>query len=219
MLLWGGLRETTACFDLVTSVGSVCLKNPSVPHANIYGPEGAGFLSIKISDAKLWASLEMPKALGWHGLDQRSRDALLRLILHSCADPKEVLDELVVLASPMPRHDRSPPPWLKGVRARLKHEPDSATILQLASDYGVHPVYLARRFFACFGESPSVYRHRRMTARGLRSALIDGAPAAIAASEAGFADQSHMARTVRRQTGHSLTELKRILGMVSSVQE
>jgi AraC-like DNA-binding protein len=57
-----------------------------------------------------------------------------------------------------------------------------------------------------------------MTARALRSSLVDGAPAAMAASEAGFADQSHMARSVRRQTGHSMTELNRYFGMVSSVQ-
>jgi len=217
LLLWGGVRETTARRDAVTDVGSVCLKSPSLPHTNIYGPQGAGLLSIKITDAGLWTF--PPDARGWHALDQPSRDAVLGLILRPRSKPGEVLHELVALAAPLPRPHTLPPAWLVRVHERLAHDPETPTILQLASEHGVHPVHLARTFLAWFGEAPSVYRHRRMTARALRSALIDGAPAAMAACEAGFADQSHMARSIRRQTGHSMTELKRFFGPVASVQE
>lgn len=59
---------------------------------------------------------------------------------------------------------------------------------------------LARQFRAAFGTSPSGFRTmRRLDAAGRM--IRDGLPLAVAALEAGFADQSHMSRLFKRAYG------------------
>jgi AraC-like DNA-binding protein len=59
---------------------------------------------------------------------------------------------------------------------------------------------IARQFRALFGTSPSRFRTLRQLDQ-VRRALRGGASPAMAAAEAGFADQSHMTRRFKRAYG------------------
>jgi len=67
--------------------------------------------------------------------------------------------------------------------------------------------------------APSIFRRRAMASRALAAALTRDGRLADAAAEAGFADQSHMARTVRETCAMSVGEIRQLLlRQVSSVQ-
>jgi AraC family transcriptional regulator len=101
----------------------------------------------------------------------------------------------------------APPGWLRQLAEKLMEEPRTS-IQSLASEAGVHPVYLARAFRRWYGVPPSEYRLRVRTSRGLASALFCQRGAAEAAHSAGFADQSHMCRSIRSSTGVTLSRLR-----------
>jgi AraC family transcriptional regulator len=66
---------------------------------------------------------------------------------------------------------------------------------------GVHRVHLARRFRQHFGCSTTEYlRHLRVRAAAAALASTE-TPLATVALDAGFADQSHLCRTFKGETG------------------
>jgi AraC-like DNA-binding protein len=77
-------------------------------------------------------------------------------------------------------------------------EQTSASVLEKIA--GTDRFTLARHFRWAFGTSPDRYRTLRRLALA-RAAIESGQPLARAASEAGFADQSHMTRQFKRTYG------------------
>jgi AraC family transcriptional regulator len=97
---------------------------------------------------------------------------------------------------------RTAPPWLVRVRERMHEEAASRlSLAELAEGAGVHPVHLAATFRRCYGTTVAAYL------RQLRIELACGELARSAASladvalGAGFADQSHFGRTMKRTLG------------------
>ena len=74
----------------------------------------------------------------------------------------------------------------------------SASVLERIA--GTDRFTIARHFRWAFGTSPDRYRTMRRVALA-RAAIESGQPLAAAASEAGFADQSHMTRQFKRTYG------------------
>jgi len=72
---------------------------------------------------------------------------------------------------------------------------------EVARRTGVHRVHLSRSFTAVYGQAPSLFRLRCMTARAIRNVVCDGSSLADAAANAGFADQSHFTRAFAREVG------------------
>lgn len=112
-----------------------------------------------------------------------------------------------------PRLDRRCPPWLLHTREAL----DAAfttrvTLADLASDAGVHPVYLAAAFQKAFGTSVGAYvRRRRLDAA--RLALREpGSRISEIALTLGFSSQSHFTRVFRRATGLTPLVYRRLNG-------
>jgi AraC family transcriptional regulator len=116
----------------------------------------------------------------------------------------EVLAMELLAASTPPSGRRAPvpPEWLQRIRDRIRDEPASPPpTSDLAGDAGYHPVYVARAFREYFGMGVGAYA-RLMQAEHARDLLArSGEPLAQIAAAAGYADQSHLSRAMRRMLG------------------
>lgn len=97
---------------------------------------------------------------------------------------------------------RVAPPWLMRVRELLHEQPSSRLSLgELADAAGVHPVHLAASFRRCYGTTVAAYLRQLRVELACRELLRSDAPLADVALAAGFADQSHFGRTMKRALG------------------
>jgi AraC family transcriptional regulator len=100
--------------------------------------------------------------------------------------------------------DASRPAWLNRA-LELLHESyrESLTLGEIAAQVGVHPIHLSRVFRKHFGCSMAEFMNRLRVQYACR-ALANGWPdLATVASEAGFADQSHLGRVFKACTGQT----------------
>jgi AraC family transcriptional regulator len=79
---------------------------------------------------------------------------------------------------------------------------DAVSLRDVALEAGVHPVYLARIFRRRHGCNVSEYLRTLRLAEAARL-VVQGAPLALAAHAAGFADQAHLCRSCSRAVGFS----------------
>jgi len=82
----------------------------------------------------------------------------------------------------------------------------------LARELGTSPHHLSRVFHAHTGHG--VAQHRlQLRSRAALHRIAEGEDSlARLAHDLGFADQSHLTRTIRRQTGHTPAQLRKLLG-------
>jgi AraC family transcriptional regulator len=101
-----------------------------------------------------------------------------------------------------PASHRTPPSWLETVR-QLLHErfTEDLTHDAIAATVGVHPVHLARVFRQHSGRTVGDYLRKLRVDFAARQLMATEMPLADLASAAGFADQSHLTRTFKRQIG------------------
>jgi AraC family transcriptional regulator len=102
----------------------------------------------------------------------------------------------------------SSPSWLLQIRDAL-HEgfKGRLSVMTLAEIVGVHPVHLARVFRKHFRQSIGEYV-RDLRIQFVCRQLRTGVPITEIAHEAGFADQSHMTRIFKRQTGYTPAQFR-----------
>jgi AraC family transcriptional regulator len=209
------LNEEIADSETCVGPGMFAIREGEFSHQVEYGPSGTLIASVEISREQ-FAGLHDPHKGRW----MRSSDELVRNVIASalrCESSESVEDAMWdVFARARNRADLMPPNWLLRSRDRLIEEETS--IAALAADAGVHRVHFSRAFARAFGAPPTLYR-RRLRALGAAAAAIDGKAAANSAYECGFADQSHMARVLRRHTGASYKGLRALNAEVTSVQE
>jgi AraC family transcriptional regulator len=112
----------------------------------------------------------------------------------------------------------APPAWLTRIRAALDDQPfDPPATHMLAAEAGRHPVYVARAFRAWFGCSLASYARLLRLDHAIRMTLETNETLASIAARAGFADQSHLHRAIRRRTGVTPRALR--LAKVARVQD
>jgi AraC family transcriptional regulator len=100
------------------------------------------------------------------------------------------------------RRPGEPPSWLLRVRDRLVDDPGGRVDLEvLAGDAGVHRVTLARAFHDHFGASVGSFARRVRLDRARRLLLHTNRRLSLVAADAGFSDQSHLSRHLRRAFG------------------
>ena len=180
-------------------------------HANRHDPAPGRVLTIEVEHGRLdLLRQEFPiMDESWHGEDRgltviaRRIAAEARQAGHGALTAVESLVlELLARVHPVQRPAARGAQWLARVRDELEAFPGRPPPLgQLALLAGVHPVHLARAFRAAFGCSVGCYSRRLQVARAV--ILLDDPDLSLSAIalEAGFADQSHMTRLVRAQTG------------------
>jgi AraC family transcriptional regulator len=206
LLLSGWVHEEVAGNEVSAGAMSISIKPPDVRHRDVYGRNGAVILSVAIDDPAHWASTLPPPEWNWRPMVRRDYGE----VLSSLTAPDGLRDatfELLALGSRPDRKIGIPPRWLRTVEEQLRDRPDQS-LSDVAADAGVHPVYLARAFRCWYGTSPSAFRLLQRTSAAIGAALWSGKAASDVAHEVGFADQSHMARSIRSATGHSLSELR-----------
>ncbi|NIP59877.1 MAG: helix-turn-helix domain-containing protein [Gemmatimonadetes bacterium] len=198
-----GRRSVTTGVSLVYGAGS--------RHAVRTGTRGARVLHLTDPSGRGWADPLDPLAIGvlWQigaairGLAGIRRDDADRLHLESL---------VLELGGGAPTGDtssagtREPPrakgDWLRLARARLREgyrEPIS--LGELAAHVGRHPTHLSRAFRERWGMTPGEYLRRIRVAAAVRALREKDEPLSRVALRAGFADQSHMGRWVRRYVG------------------
>lgn len=200
-LLLGGFREIEGRREMEPAGPTLIARAAGASHAVEYGPGGALLLSLDVAE-------DAPAATdGWRSINAGT-GRLVRAALAS-DHPEEFLADLAAA----PTGDAKTPKasaWLRRAREALREAPDLIDIEAAARDAGVHRTHFSRQFAACYGLPPSLYRRRWMAARAAAAALA-GANLAQAAAEGGFADQSHMARTIRKETGLSMSRIRALL--------
>jgi AraC-like DNA-binding protein len=92
---------------------------------------------------------------------------------------------------------------VRKARARIDDDPSSPiTLAELAAVAGMSRYQIVRAFSRALGITPYAYVMQRRV-RMARELLVKGEDLAMAAQQAGFADQSHMTRAFARQFGIS----------------
>jgi AraC-like DNA-binding protein len=90
--------------------------------------------------------------------------------------------------------------------------PGAATRCALAPELAVSPHHLSRTFRSITGQTISHHRVR-LRARAALERLAGGErDLAWLAADLGFADQSHLCRVLRNETGRAPSALRRMLG-------
>jgi AraC family transcriptional regulator len=97
---------------------------------------------------------------------------------------------------------RLAPRWLLAARDLISDEfRNSLTLSSIADLVGVHPAHLAREFKRCFQTTIGDFVRNRRVEFVCRRLTQSDAPLSELAAEAGFFDQSHLTRVLKRATG------------------
>jgi AraC family transcriptional regulator len=102
-------------------------------------------------------------------------------------------------------------PWIKRARdfvqARFN---ETLVVSEIAESVGVHPVHLSRVFRRRFGCTVGEYVRQLRVAFACRELSNSPKPLAEIASNAGFCDQAHLSRTLKRFTGMTPNEFRSV---------
>ncbi len=196
-------RSVTVGADLIYPQGS--------RHAVRTGSQGAHVLHIADPSGRGWTGAVDPFRIGllWQiaasvgRLDGSLADDADRLHLESLVielrcDRDPVRDPSERTPGPLD----GIPKWLDRVRARLREDYRAPVSLQeLAKEVGRHPAHVTRAFRRRCGMTPGEYLRRIRVAAALGLIRQSSEPLSRVALSAGFTDQSHMNRWVRRYVG------------------
>lgn len=191
----------------------VVVRCPGCPHSDAFGPAAARVLHLELPDDV--GDAERHSLAEWCHFESL-RVSLLALALRgelwhdddAGGLARECLTEELLLevgrcrAGTRPASSPSRPAWLKRAREILEDRfRDRVTLGEIASEVGVHRVTLAREFRRRYGSTPGAHlRHIRLE-RALREMAFASRSPSDAAYEAGFYDQSHLNRWLRREAG------------------
>jgi AraC family transcriptional regulator len=220
MVLRGMVEEGVGRREHQGTAGGVVVKPAGVVHRNVFGPAPVRILSLNVLPGTAEWGEGLAALAGWRWTEGGpAARAFWRLLTTARAEPRiaprlladcfwEVVDALGedgAAATPP-----SPPAWLRRVRDHLHDCAGAAPpVRELARVAGVHPVYLARAFRRAYGAPVTEYARRlRLRTAADRLATTE-LPLARIACEAGFADQAHLTRELRRETGLTPGALRR----------
>lgn len=229
--LAGGIREWARGGDVVSRGLQVSVKPAGVPHADLYGGAGARTFQVILSP---------DFRPGWKRGDHAVREwrwvagpcvrAALRLLRTARRHPAEVdalredvigLVEAVGDATSVPS-DAARPSWLvRALECLHDRAGQPVRVREAAVAAGVHPVHLARVFRRHLGCSVSGYARRLRLERAATLLSLERATISEVAHSCGFADQSHLTRALRRETGLTPATFRRLADRpdVASVQD
>lgn len=216
IVLRGRVQETVSKKEEIGTSLSVVMKPESVLHSNEFGRQGALLLTLMMSP-EFQSQMEMDYFLKqwqwWHSA-QTTRIVIdfLRDIQLDKDLESGVIEFLAALAIPKQRPSNYRPLWLTQLCDKIETECSTPLLVaDLAYEFGVHPVYLARVFRKFYGCNIKTYIHQcRLRKLNLHLADSDLSIAQIAL-EGGYADQSHFTRKFKSQTGLTPAAFRRLI--------
>jgi len=183
LVLDGEYAEASIDGRFSCSPGVLTVHPPWHTHANEFGGSGAVVLNFPMpaTDSLISVRISNP-------------EALVNLALTHPVDAGHAALEEAECHTPA-----APAPWLSSLVALLCQETGD-DISALAHRCGVTPEHASRACRRWFGMSPSAFRREGRLQRAI-SLLQRGASPSTAAVEAGFCDQPHLTRLLKRATG------------------
>jgi AraC family transcriptional regulator len=219
LLIAGALRETARGRDQESDRPSVARKPEGARHSVEFGPNGAMILSWEVQGDALESEMS-PARRDWNWQTSRKLYVLLGALADNVsvdAGQFTVAESLLwdLLALISEENDVPAPAIAPPLMARLKEQirlaPASFSVTETARCAGIHRVHLARLFRRHVGSTLTAYRCRAMAAAALRHILDPEKSLAEAALDTGFADQSHMTRMLKTETGFTPGALRRTM--------
>ena len=220
-LAFGAIEERRGTSSVWRVAPSVRVSPPGDAHACCYGNVGGQCLVIEPAgildtDDAVPAPHE-PTILQddrMIGLAARAYDEMRADSPHSVSGLVIESIALEVLAQSARwerrRADRRPPAWLEHLQDSISDDlaivPDLATLAVIA---GVHRVHVARAFRDHLGCTVGDYVRRLRVRRACELLTATSIPLTDVAMRAGFFDQSHMTRVVKRFLGLTPAALRR----------
>jgi AraC family transcriptional regulator len=217
-LLAGELTERVegSAFDVLP--GCVGYKPRGVWHQDCWGPHGALVLTLRIDSESMLPAGAQP---GWSPIEDRS--ALHNIIQLFCGAPdaahaEEAIFDLVALLPERPARRPQIPHWLLQARDQIRHAPAELNIRTVAAAAGVHRTHFSRVFRQYFGVSASEFRQQVKVARAISRLTKSETLLSAVAAEAGFSDQSHMNRAIKRAVALGPGQLRKAMIRATPVQ-
>jgi AraC-like DNA-binding protein len=200
-LVAGSARESIGRKTHEISGGGVCIKPAGADHENLWGSNGALIVSARL---QTWDSEIAPKfpIATWVPCSTAALASVIGVAVLS-GQPDEIdsaVNDLTALLDAERSTTRDPPGWLRRVTEALM-EGETLSADRAAALAGVHRVHLSRSFARHYGIPFGLFRNRVMAARAVRAMVRSNAPLADIAHQAGFADQSHMHRSIAGLSG------------------
>ncbi|MEX2282187.1 MAG: AraC family transcriptional regulator [Gemmatimonadota bacterium] len=217
----GAFEERTPRGSTLMSSGMLRASPAGDVHELRFSTAGSGCLLLLIEheladDIRLPGERRFYEPVAMSDLIAPLRDSIAG---GSALNAELITLELLARLSHEPiRTQRARPAWLMRVRdtlhAAAPHPPSTRALADAA---GFHPVYVARAFRHWFGCSLAEYSRRLRLEYARQRLLEPGLPIAQVAIAAGYADQSHLHREVRRRIGSTPAAVRR--AEVSRVQD
>jgi AraC family transcriptional regulator len=204
-VLEGGYDETRGGRSVICSDGCAVLHEAGETHEDRFGPRATRLLNVEW-DGSSSEPPALPAVLALGPATRRIAATLLAELRRPDAASPLVVESLaaeVVMLGHRPESPAPAPSWLRQVEERLRDEyRDPPALEELAREAGVHRSHLARAFRALHGCTIGELVRELRLGWALER-LRRGASIAAVATEAGFADQSHMTRWFVRTLGRT----------------
>jgi|ERR1700689_3107673 len=185
LVLSGGYEEAGDHGRFQAKAGDVVFHEQFEAHLDRFPETGAVVLNLRLpadcSNVSGMAKVADP-------------DAIARAAERSCGDAIDLLYSLAIHELPQ-RAD-----WPDELAAALIQNP-SLKLSHWGEKNGIAPWTVSRGFALVFGVSPEAFRARTRARHALKFIHDTQAPLASIAADLGFADQSHMTRSIKQLTG------------------
>jgi len=185
LVLDGSYDEMSADGRFSCGAGVLIVHPSWHAHANTFGNSGAIVLNLPAPAADGLSAVQVPDP-----------DAIAKIALRNPEEAGMAAVEESHTCPPV-----APAPWLARLAALLGTDQDS-DISELATRCGVSPEHASRACKRWFGLGPAGLR-REGRLRTAIELLVQGARPAEAALAAGFSDQPHLTRLLKRATGYT----------------
>jgi AraC-like DNA-binding protein len=184
LVLAGGYEEAGDHGRFQVKAGDVVFHDPFEAHLDRFCHSGATLLNLPLPAGRCFTP----------GIARiADPDSIARLAEDSRRDAVDLLLSVARSESPQPAD------WPDVLAAALIQNP-SLKLSQWGEQNGIAPWTISRGFAAVFAVSPEAFRARIRARQALKSILATHASLASIAAEFGFADQSHMTRSVKQLT-------------------